>query len=260
MRLLVQHIGAVSSLWGVPDSIRSQIAGAVAAHRKLGPDVALLFGHDAPTELVIPDCHQLDPAAMLALLRLLLHGIEPGSEAGGGADTDSASKEGTPAGEGAAHRLERLVLGSCGRGFDAKAAAALEGAGPLPALRLLHLGGAYRLADDGLLALLAAAPGLQELAVPSAPRLTGVCLRGRLLCACCQQLACGLSNLASLQQLTAFCRCTLLCGQAPSWLSCLHWRPPSRAWTWRTAAACAAQTWLHCSATWWACSAWCSMA
>jgi hypothetical protein len=70
-------------------------------------------------------------------------------------------------------RLERLELGSCGRGFTDEAAAALAEAGPLQQLRVLRLGGAYKLNDAGLLALLQAAPGLQELAVPSASRLTG---------------------------------------------------------------------------------------
>jgi hypothetical protein len=70
-------------------------------------------------------------------------------------------------------RLERLELGNCGRGFTDEAAAALAEAGPLQQLRVLRLGGAYKLNDAGLLALLQAAPGLQELAVPSASRLTG---------------------------------------------------------------------------------------
>lgn len=43
---------------------------------------------------------------------------------------------------------------------------------PFP-LQRLHLGGAYRLTDDGLLALLAAARDLCALSVPQASRLTG---------------------------------------------------------------------------------------
>jgi hypothetical protein len=68
-----------------------------------------------------------------------------------------------------------LELGSCGRGFDDKAAALVASAGPLSGLRVCRLTGAYRLGDSGLLQLLGAAPGVLELAVPSAPRLTGMC-------------------------------------------------------------------------------------
>jgi hypothetical protein len=79
-------------------------------------------------------------------------------------------------------RLERLELGNCGRGFTDEAAAALAAVGPLQQLRVLRLGGAYKLNDGGLLALLQVAPGLQELAVPSASRLTGVRREGFVGC------------------------------------------------------------------------------
>lgn len=72
--LLTTHIEAVSSLWGVPDSIRSQLAAAVCAMGKMTPEVAQLFGQDLTTELVLPNCTQLDPAAMLQLLGLLVTG------------------------------------------------------------------------------------------------------------------------------------------------------------------------------------------
>jgi hypothetical protein len=232
LELLVRHISAVTSLWGVPDAIRSQIAAAAAARRKLAPEVALLFGADTPSELVMPDCHRLDARAMLALMQLLLLGREPqhgelgaapaagggcgGEEGsgggggggdgvggddydglreqrggngtaaagGGGGSSDNSDNSGdgsvqVAAGQrcaGARGCLQRLELGACGRGFDDRAAAAVARAGPLPALRVLRLAGAYRLSDEGLLALLGAAPGLTELAVPSAPRLTGATL------------------------------------------------------------------------------------
>lgn len=142
--LLVKHIAAVSSLWGVPDSIRSQLAAAVSAQRKLTSDVALLFGQDTPTELVIPDCSQLDAKAMRSLLHLLLEGVvssEDGSPSPAAAAADGSRAVGAAAG---AARLERLELGSCGRGFDDKSAAVVAAAGPLSALRVLRLGGAYR--------------------------------------------------------------------------------------------------------------------
>jgi len=187
VQLLVKHITAVSSLWGVPDSIRSQLAAAVCAQRKLSPDVALLFGQDTPTELVIPDCSQLDAKAMPGLLKLLLLGSaeDADADASAGAGTAAATAAGesgqalaaaaAAAGSAApgAARLERLELGACGRGFDDKAAAVVATAGPLSGLRVLRLGGAYRLTDTGLLQLLEATSGLKELAVPSAPRLTG---------------------------------------------------------------------------------------
>lgn len=190
VQLLVKHITAVSSLWGVPDSIRSQLAAAVCAQRKLSPDVALLFGQDTPTELVIPDCSQLDAKAMSGLLKLLLLGsaedgdadadasVGTGSAAAPAPAAGSAGQALAAAAAGAAPgaaRLERLELGACGRGFDDKAAAVVAAAGPLSGLRVLRLGGAYRLTDTGLLQLLEGAPGLKELAVPSAPRLTRAC-------------------------------------------------------------------------------------
>ena len=171
VKLLVQHIAAVSSLWGVPDGIRSQLAAAVCAQRKLSPEVALLFGQDTPTELVIPDCTQLDAKAMAGLLRLLLKGTVESSDAGAAGEgfqqtlpqTEEAAEAAAAAAAGArasspaaeadaeagaaapgAARLERLELGSCGRGFDDRAAAVVASAGPLVGLRVLRLGGAYR--------------------------------------------------------------------------------------------------------------------
>jgi DNA repair protein RAD7 len=150
--LLVQHIGAVTSLWGVPDSIRSQLAAAVCAKRKLSSEVALLFGQDTPTELVIPDCTQLDSKAMSRLLQLLLVGtIEenegsppPPPPAAAAQDAGDLSPAAAAAAAPGAARLERLELGACGRGFDDKVAAVVAAAGPLSGLRVLRLGGAYR--------------------------------------------------------------------------------------------------------------------
>lgn len=63
-------------------------------------------------------------------------------------------------------RLERLELGTCGRGFGDVAAAAVAGKGPLPGLRSLALGGAYRLRDSDLEKLLVRAPDLEQLRLP----------------------------------------------------------------------------------------------
>jgi TolA-binding protein len=155
--------------------------------------VAQIFGSDFTSELVLPDCVQLDPAAMLQLLQLLVGGrnaAEP--EATGKQDQqqqqqqqgevsqdvvqlrdDDQQQQQQQQQQRQCSRLERLELGNCGRGFTDEAAAALAEAGPLQQLRVLLLGGAYKLNDAGLLPLLQAAPGLQELAVPSASRLTG---------------------------------------------------------------------------------------
>ena len=63
-------------------------------------------------------------------------------------------------------RLERLELGTCGRGFGDVAASAVAGKGPLPCLRSLALGGAYRLRDFDLEKLLVRAPDLEQLRLP----------------------------------------------------------------------------------------------
>lgn len=63
-------------------------------------------------------------------------------------------------------RLERLELGTCGRGFGDVAAAAVAGKGPLPGLRSLALGGAYRLRNFDLEKLLVRAPDLEQLRLP----------------------------------------------------------------------------------------------
>eukprot|EP00879_Flechtneria_rotunda_P026293 GHRR01028028.1.p1 GENE.GHRR01028028.1~~GHRR01028028.1.p1 ORF type:complete len:517 (+),score=163.65 GHRR01028028.1:303-1853(+) len=184
--LLVRHIDAVTSLWGVPDSIRSRLAAAVCAQRKLSSEVAHLFGSDRPTELTLPDCTQLDPTAMLQLLGLLITGegtVDPVAAEGGGlAGPGKAEKQQQPQQQPKQQqqlqqcRLERLELGHCGRGFTDGAAAALAAAGPFQHLTVLRLGGAYKLTDQGILKVLEAAPMLKELAVPSASRLTGACL------------------------------------------------------------------------------------
>ncbi len=48
------------------------------------------------------------------------------------------------------HRLERLELGYCGRGFGDAQAEILSKGGPLTSVATLALGGAYRLSDSGL--------------------------------------------------------------------------------------------------------------
>lgn len=75
--------------------------------------------------------------------------------------------------------LERLELDMCGRGFGDPAVAALCSAAgeELPTLRVLSLGGAYRLSDGGLVTLLRAAPGLEELHLAQCCRIEGGALQ-----------------------------------------------------------------------------------
>ena len=75
--------------------------------------------------------------------------------------------------------LERLELDMCGRGFGDPAVAALcaSASGRLPGLRVLSLGGAYRLSDAGLVTLLRAAPGLEEVHLAQCCRVEGDALQ-----------------------------------------------------------------------------------
>lgn len=141
--LLTEYIDAVESLWGVPDAIRVKLAAAVCQQRRLSPEVGRLFAACAPGEIVLGDCTQLDVPAMTELLQAC-----------------------------ATSRLERLELTSCGRGLGDSAAAVLEKSGPLPALTVVTLSGAYRLSAPGLGHVLRAAPNLESLSVQSASRLT----------------------------------------------------------------------------------------
>lgn len=199
LNLLTTHIEAVSSLWGVPDSIRSQLAAAVCSTGKMTPDIAHLFGQDLTTELVLPNCTQLDPTAMLQLLGLLVTGVSNEDDTQDNtdqqqelraavADAAAADAANLPAWQQQQQqcRLERLELGSCGRGFTDAAAAALAAVGPLQQLSVLRLGGAYKLGDGGLLKLLEACPNLRELAVPDASRLTGMSTPACCCCCCCR--------------------------------------------------------------------------
>ena len=73
------------------------------------------------------------------------------------------------------NRLERLQLDLCGRGFGDRVAASMA-KGDMTKLRVLALGGAYRLTDDGLLHILRVAPNLDELHLPQCCRIQGPAL------------------------------------------------------------------------------------
>lgn len=74
-------------------------------------------------------------------------------------------------------RLERLSLNLCGRGFSDASAKGLVSKGSLQGLRYLSLGGAYRLTDTGLSAILQAVPNLKELHLPQCCRIQGPALQ-----------------------------------------------------------------------------------
>lgn len=141
--VLVEYVECVETLWGIPDVIKVKLANAVCQQRKLTPEAAVLFVEGSPEEVVLPNCVQLDVDVM----------------------EDTAKRV-------ASDRLERLELGSCGRGFTDAAAAALASKGALYRLNSLVLGGAYRLSDSGLTGLLRHCPALQRLSLPSAPKLS----------------------------------------------------------------------------------------
>ncbi|GLC34657.1 hypothetical protein PLESTM_000222000 [Pleodorina starrii] len=145
--VLTAYVDCVESLWGVPDVIKVRLAASVCARRKMSPEVARLFSLDAPSEVLLPDCTQLDSAAMSELV-----------------------------GQVATSKLQRLELGFCGRGFGDEAAAVLAAGGPLGELQVVALEGAYRLSDAGLEKVLRAAPALTWLAAPQGSRLTGALL------------------------------------------------------------------------------------
>ncbi|PNW75825.1 hypothetical protein CHLRE_12g559050v5 [Chlamydomonas reinhardtii] len=149
--VLTAYIDCVESLWGVPDAIKVRLAAHVCARRKMSPEAARLFATSAPTEVLVPDCTQLDAAAMTDLLK-----------------------------EVTGPRLQRLELGFCGRGFgdDAAALVAAGGGsgGALEELEALTLDGAYRLSDAGLIQLLSATPALRRLSVAQGSRFTSALL------------------------------------------------------------------------------------
>lgn len=72
LALIVELVDDVESLQGLPDVVKTRIAAAVCASRRLGAATFRLFGEagpeGGPTELVVPDCAAIDPDAMLATL------------------------------------------------------------------------------------------------------------------------------------------------------------------------------------------------
>ncbi|KAL6771752.1 hypothetical protein ACKKBG_A27680 [Auxenochlorella protothecoides x Auxenochlorella symbiontica] len=144
---VVSNIEDVETLAGLPYILKTRIARQVCARRAMSAHAVELLTGDQPDELVVADCTLLEPAQLeAALLRV------------------------------AGPRLEVVDLGLCGRGMTDATARRLAAAGPFLALRTLRLAGAYRLGDEGLLALLRACPALRTLGLPESSRLTGQAL------------------------------------------------------------------------------------
>jgi len=139
--LLVEYIDCIESLEGVPDSIRVRLADGASATRMMSAEVARIFVSGAPREVVLKNLTQCDESSLLALLE-----------------------------EAATPRLQRMELGLCGRGFGDRVAESL-GKHSLGGLQTLILTGAYRVSDEGVRALLRAAPNLRRLGLPDGCRL-----------------------------------------------------------------------------------------
>jgi hypothetical protein len=66
--LLVRHMEAVETLYGLPDSLKSRIAAACCARSALTPATLRLFTERGPTELALPNCTKLDAACLAEAL------------------------------------------------------------------------------------------------------------------------------------------------------------------------------------------------
>lgn len=145
LELVANYIEDVESLYGLPELVKSRIASVVCRQRAMSPTAFKLFCTDSAVEVSVPNCTAIEPETM----------------------QEGIAEVWTP-------RLEKLILGLCGRGFTDAVVTTLAGQGAsLPALRSLTISGAYRLGDDSLSALLKKAPKLTSLALPQCSRLTG---------------------------------------------------------------------------------------
>ena len=140
---LVDFVDCIDSLEGLPDSIKAKLAVQVCKQRKLSSEIADLFVAGAPSEVSLPDCSQIDAAAMTLAL-----------------------------GECLTPRLSSLSLGNCGRGFG-DPQADLFSRVSFERLTSLDLSGAYRLTDQGLVKVLASCPNIEALSLAQSSRITG---------------------------------------------------------------------------------------
>ena len=144
IRLIAEMLDEVETLWGLPEDFKVRIAMEACERRALTSDRAHLFTENAPIEIRLPDCSALDASRLVEVMLL-----------------------------GATPRLQIISLGLCGRGMNDVTAIRLAREGALHGLKHLHLGGAYKLTDEGVAALCKAAPALLELALPRCSRVLG---------------------------------------------------------------------------------------
>ena len=137
-------IECVETLWGNPDDLRSQLAAEVCRKRKMDNETFLLFMKHTSSEVVIPDCSNVEESFFLkGALEALLGGLR------------------TPS------------LGLCGRGMSDDVAKHLAQEAVFGSLETLKLGGAYRLTDAACEFLLARATNVRHLALSQCSRIEG---------------------------------------------------------------------------------------
>lgn len=144
VKMVAEMLDEVETLWGLPEHFKVRIGIEACRRRALTAKTFHLFTEDEPVEIQLPDCSALEAEDLTRNL------------------TTAATS-----------RLRKLSLGFCGRGMIDVTAMELVREGVLNELTHLHLGGAYKLTDQGVTALCTAAPKLQELSLPRCSRITG---------------------------------------------------------------------------------------
>ena len=140
---LIEH---VSTLSGVPDGVRAELASEVCRNRRMNDEIFKLFTADAGSSLSIVDCSMIEEDVMRSALREAIH---PG--------------------------LSELALHLCGRGFTDDVCTLLseEDDVSFGGLETLVLSGAYRLTDEGIMKILKRAAELRTLRLPQCSRIEG---------------------------------------------------------------------------------------
>jgi DNA repair protein RAD7 len=144
VKTVTEVIECVETLWGIPDDLRSRLAAEVCRKRKMNSETFLLFMKDTSSEVVIPDCSQVEEPFFLKGSLEALHG-----------------------------GLRTLSLGLCGRGMSDDVAKRLAEEAVFGSLETLELRGAYRLTDAACELLIARARNLRHLVLSQCSRIDG---------------------------------------------------------------------------------------
>ena len=144
VKTVTEVIECVETLWGIPDDLRSQLAAEVCRKRKMDSETFLLFMKDTSSEVVIPDCSQVEESFFLKGALEALHG-----------------------------GLRTLSLGLCGRGMSDDVAKRLAEGAVFGSLEMLGLRGAYRLTDAACELVIARARNLRHLVLSQCSRIEG---------------------------------------------------------------------------------------